>query len=91
MAKKTTSADTEEVKKTTTKAKKTVEKETEAISETKKAAPKAKKTKDLTALFSEIEKRSYELYLERQAAGQIGNDIDDWVRAETEIKAKYGI
>ena len=80
MAKKSTDSTT---KKTTTS--------TAAKKEPTTKASTTKKTKELTMLFSEIEKRAYEIYLARQAAGSIGNDIDDWTQAEADIKNKYNI
>lgn len=44
------------------------------------------KTKELPA--TEIERRAYELYLER--GGADGHDVDDWVQAERELRAGAG-
>lgn len=46
---------------------------------------------DLKQFLGEIEKRAYDIYLERQRMGKSGDDMSDWLQAEKEIKAKYGI
>jgi uncharacterized protein HemX len=51
---------------------------------TKTKAPKA----DAEQHLSKIEKRAYELYLQRVSEGISGNDYTDWLKAEAEIKAK---
>jgi hypothetical protein len=38
-----------------------------------------------------VEKRSYALFEERQRSGREGNSLTDWLEAEAEIKAKYGL
>jgi hypothetical protein len=43
-------------------------------------------TRELPA--KEIERRAYELYLER--GGEDGHDVDDWVRAERELGTLVG-
>lgn len=65
---------------------------------TVKADPKAaekpmkiSKKADLSQFLSEIEKRAYEIYLERHAAGTPGDEMYDWLQAEMEIKARYRI
>jgi len=45
-----------------------------------------RKTRELPA--TEIERRAYELYLER--GGQDGHAVDDWIRAERELGAQVG-
>jgi hypothetical protein len=40
-------------------------------------------------LVNEIERRAHAIYLQRGAAP--GSDLTDWLQAEREIKAKYGI
>ncbi len=66
--------------------------ETESVIESEvKKTNKTSKVKNLSDLFGEIEKKSYEIYLARQASGQSGSDIDDWSQAEKEIKEKHGI
>ena len=36
----------------------------------------------------QVEKRAYEFYLERQKVGRSGTQLDDWLRAETEIRSR---
>ncbi|HBD93900.1 MAG: hypothetical protein A2015_11800 [Spirochaetes bacterium GWF1_31_7] len=65
---------------------------TESVIETEiKKTTKTSKVKNLSDLFGEIEKKSYEIFLARQASGLSGSDIDDWSQAEKEIKEKHGI
>jgi len=45
-----------------------------------------RKTRELAA--TEIERRAYELYLER--GGEDGHDVDDWMRAERELGTQVG-
>jgi hypothetical protein len=52
----------------------------------KKAAPKSV---NLQRFLDEVKKRAYEIFLERGSAH--GNDLEDWLKAEMEIKRKYGI
>jgi len=53
--------------------------------------PKKKATSqiELQNFLDEVRKRAYEIFLQRGAA--YGNDLDDWLKAEKEIKQKYGI
>ena len=46
---------------------------------------------DLKDFLLEVQERAYYLYCERQAKGLAGNDLEDWLSAEAEIKKKYGI
>jgi len=46
---------------------------------------------DLQQFLSEIEKRAYEVYIERKADHITGDEISDWLKAEEEVKAKYKI
>lgn len=57
-----------------------------AVSQT--AAPAAKEV-NLKQFLHEIEIRAYEIYLERSKHGKPGNEMTDWLAAETEIKRKY--
>lgn len=50
-----------------------------------KAVPKP----ELKQFLVEIEKRAYELYLERQKNGITGDEMSDWLKAEKEVKNKY--
>jgi hypothetical protein len=45
-----------------------------------------RKTRELAA--TEIERRAYELFLER--GGEDGHDVDDWMRAERELGTQVG-
>ncbi|MGC8765327.1 MAG: DUF2934 domain-containing protein [Brevinematia bacterium] len=55
---------------------------------TKKKTEKAPKLEDFLA---EIQRRAYDIYLERTKKGLPGNDMSDWLEAEKEIKEKYNI
>lgn len=44
---------------------------------------------DRLLLRAEIRKRAYELFCERH--GTPGRDLDDWLRAEAEVRARHGI
>ena len=46
---------------------------------------------DLTKFLQEIECRAFERYLERLRESKEGNELSDWLEAEAEIKAKYGM
>lgn len=87
--KTTEAASTEEVKKeaTTETGKKTTTRKTT----TKKAAAATAATISKEDFISEVEKRSYALFEERQRSGREGNSLTDWLEAEAEIKAKYGL
>ncbi len=51
----------------------------------------SKKKPTLQELQQEIEKRAYEISIERRAQGIHGDELSDWLQAETEIKQKYGL
>jgi hypothetical protein len=53
-------------------------------------APKKPQIK-LEALQEEIRKRAQLVFEDRVKRGLEGNDLSDWLKAEKEIKAKYGI
>lgn len=55
---------------------------------TQSSAPAAKEV-NLKQFLHEIEIRAYEIYLERAKHGKPGNEMTDWLAAETEIKRKY--
>lgn len=78
---------TEDVKKEATT--ETVKKTTTRKTTTKKAAATVAISKE--DFISEVEKRSYALFEERQKNGKEGNSLTDWLEAEAEIKAKYGL
>jgi hypothetical protein len=44
---------------------------------------------DLQKFLKEIEKRAYEIYEKRIASNSNGDEFSDWLKAESEIKAKY--
>lgn len=90
MAKRKTAetAATEEVKKEATT--ETVKKTTTRKTTTKKTAATAA-TISKEDFISEVEKKSYALFEERQRSGKDGNSLTDWLEAEAEIKAKYGL
>lgn len=90
MAKRKTAetASTEDVKKEATT--ETVKKTTTRKTTTKKAAAAAI-TISKEDFIAEVEKRSYALFEERQRCGKEGNSLTDWLEAEAEIKAKYGL
>lgn len=87
--KTTEAASTEEVKKEATT--ETVKKTTTRKTTTKKAAAATVATISKEDFISEVEKRSYALFEERQRSGREGNSLTDWLEAEAEIKAKYGL
>jgi|YNPMSStandDraft_2_1061718.scaffolds.fasta_scaffold00011_36 hypothetical protein len=51
----------------------------------------SKKKISLQELQIEIEKRAYEISIERRAQGKPGDELSDWLEAEAEVKAKYGL
>jgi len=76
------------VKKSSAKSTKT--KATKTAAKTKKSASSRKKpTITQQELISLIEKRAYEIYLER--GGAHGDDQADWYKAEQELRKKYNI
>jgi hypothetical protein len=87
--KTTEAASTEEVKKEANT--ETVKKTTTRKTTTKKAAAATAATISKEDFISEVEKRSYALFEERQRSGREGNSLTDWLEAEAEIKAKYGL
>jgi hypothetical protein len=91
MAKRKTAetAATEEVKKEATT--ETVKKTTIRKTTTKKTAAATAATISKEDFISEVEKKSYALFEERQRSGKDGNSLTDWLEAEAEIKAKYGL
>jgi DUF2934 family protein len=46
-------------------------------------------SEDLARMEEEIRRRAYQLYEER--GGQHGSDQDDWLRAETEVRSRFGV
>lgn len=67
-------------------------KSTPAASTEKKTTTRGSKKKPtLQELQQEIEKRAYEISIERRAQGKHGDELSDWLQAEAEVKAKYGL
>ncbi|MCX7881791.1 MAG: DUF2934 domain-containing protein [Brevinematales bacterium] len=64
---------------------------TTASTEKKTPTRGSKKKITLQELQQEIEKRAYEISIERRAQGRHGDELSDWLEAEAEIKAKYGL
>ena len=48
-----------------------------------------KKIKDEKHLFAEMEKRAFEIYLERKRDNLPGDETTDWYQAEQEVRQKY--
>lgn len=46
---------------------------------------------NLKSFLGDIEKRAYEVYLERMKSGTPGDEMSDWLKAEKDIKTKYKI
>jgi len=65
----------------------TQKKEKKAIKTSKQTTPQPK----LEDFLAEIQKRAYEIYIERTRNGLPGDDMSDWLQAEKEIKSKYNI
>ena len=59
-----------------------IEKTDSKSTTTKKASP--------DQLKKEIEKRAYEISLDRRNKGLIGDENSDWIQAESEMKKKNG-
>ena len=55
------------------------------------AVKKVVKEIDEKHLLAEIEKRAYELYLERKRDNQPGDEATDWYQAEQEIREKHKV
>jgi len=55
------------------------------------AVKKVVKETDEKHLLAEIEKRAYELYLERKRDNQPGDEATDWYQAEQEIREKHKV
>ncbi len=87
MVKKQTSK--KRVNKKTAAKKKTLKKTTAKKVSIKKLKMKSTPNVNLQNFLDEVRKRAYEIFLQRGAT--YGNDLDDWLKAEKEIKQKYGI
>ena len=46
---------------------------------------------DPEALFEEIRQVAFQIYEARQAHGIAGDDVSDWMDAEAQVRAKYGM
>jgi len=64
---------------------------TSAKATTATTEKKESKSIDLQKFLGEVEKKAYEIYLERQAKGTHGDEFSDWAQAEKEVKKKYKI
>ncbi len=93
MAKRKTAetASTEEVKEVKKEATTETVKKTTTRKTTAKKAAAAVATISKEDFISEVEKKSYALFEERQRSGREGNSLTDWLEAEAEVKAKYGL
>lgn len=49
----------------------------------------AKKQISLWELKKEIDERAHQIYLDRISAHRPGDELSDWLQAETEIKKKH--
>lgn len=58
-------------------------------STTKGTSAKSKAKVSLWELKKEIDERAHRIYLDRIAAHTPGDELSDWLRAETEIKKKH--
>ncbi len=70
-----------------------VKKTTEKTTQTKKKSS-VKKENNLPKLedfLGEIQKKAYDIYVERMAKNLPGDELSDWLKAEKEIKEKYNI
>ncbi len=70
-----------------------VKKESAAIENTETIAVKktSRKHKTLEDFRGEIMERAFELYLKRVNSENMGDEIDDWVQAEAEIRKKHDL
>jgi len=66
-------------------------KKTTTTSTAAKVSRGSKKKLTLQELQQEIEKRAYEISIERRAQGKPGDELSDWLEAEAEVKAKYNL
>lgn len=55
----------------------------------RKSGSVRKSAVDLKTFLDEIRRRAYHIFQERGSFH--GSDLDDWLKAEKEIKKKYGI
>jgi len=53
--------------------------------------PKKTQVPQLDEFLSEIRQHAYEVFEERIRRNEPGDEMSDWLRAEREVKAKYGI
>jgi hypothetical protein len=53
----------------------------------KKAAPRP----SLEQLQEDIKTRAHHVYLQRVSAGEPGDELSDWLRAEADVKTTYGL
>ncbi len=55
----------------------------------KKASKKAKSDISLWELKREIDERAHQIYLDRIAAHKEGDELSDWLQAESDIRKKH--
>ena len=55
----------------------------------KKTSKKSKSEISLWELKKEIDERAHQIYLDRIAAHKEGDELSDWLQAESEIKKKH--
>jgi len=55
----------------------------------KKASKRSKSNISLWELKKEIDERAHQIYLDRIAAHKEGDELSDWLQAESEIKKKH--
>jgi Protein of unknown function (DUF2934) len=53
------------------------------------ATKKTTKATDQKNLLAEIEKRAFEIYIDRKHHNRPGDETDDWYQAEKEIREKH--
>lgn len=66
-------------------------KKSTTASQEKTTSGGSRKKITLRELQQEIEKRAYEISIERLSEGRPGDELSDWLSAEAEVKAKYGL
>jgi hypothetical protein len=63
----------------------------ESTSKNESSKKKETPSVDLQKFLKDVEKRAYEIYLDRQKSGKSGDEFSDWVQAENDIKKKFKI
>jgi hypothetical protein len=49
------------------------------------------KTSEYEEFLKEVQKKSYEIYLRRTQDNLSGDQLSDWLKAESEMKTKYHV